>query len=256
MKFMERFAVFMEQKGFITKQESQKVIPPLMQSATEPVAAEQWKQVRRRLDMNEEDTENGKRSTTANHSDRDGESGSEITIYKPVVPVSMSSNDNSLEQPNAGEGSQMLLGSSDEFNNTSDESLNAEIITKDVDMINIAEQPMQLVVNRVEGQIPREPVVHSSHQPEPAVVNQTPKERATEVIRKAEKVKERLLQIPGMISEIRNAQDNSVDGRLLAVHNGNLLHSVLVDKEYTAIASHIDENMRRRIILGEYIDFI
>ena len=36
----------------------------------------------------------------------------------------------------------------------------------------------------------------------------------------------------------------------------NLLHSVIVDDEYSAIASHIDDNIRNRIILGEYIDFI
>ena len=59
------------------------------------------------------------------------------------------------------------------------------------------------------------------------------------------------MQIPGT-----NLHSSMNDGKLFGVHDGNLLHSVLVDEEYTAIASHVDNHMRRKIIEGEYVDLV
>ena len=82
--------------------------------------------------------------------------------------------------------------------------------------------------------------------PPPIPPAMTPQEWATEAIKQAEKTKAALLKIPGK-DRVRN--DNCRDA-------GDLVHSVIVDEEYSAIASHIDESLRRHIVLGEYIDFV
>ena len=69
-----------------------------------------------------------------------------------------------------------------------------------------------------------------------------------QLIKEAKLAKEKLARIPGK----GVVEDNT--GKIDGVHDGHLLHSVIVDEEYTAIASHINEGLRRRIILGEYID--
>ena len=65
----------------------------------------------------------------------------------------------------------------------------------------------------------------------------------------AEKAKEKLLKIPGKNIDafINQERENS---------KVNLLHSVIVDEEYTAIVSHVDEALCWKIILGEYIDLV
>ena len=79
----------------------------------------------------------------------------------------------------------------------------------------------------------------------------TPQVRASQMVRDAEKAKERLLKIPG-----ENNALNSESFKHDNCNEGNLLHSVIVDEEYTAIASHVDNALRRRIILGEYVDLV
>ena len=38
--------------------------------------------------------------------------------------------------------------------------------------------------------------------------------------------------------------------------DGDLLHSVIVDEEFTLIGSHLDDITRHRIASGEYVDFV
>ena len=137
------------------------------------------------------------------------------------------------------------MGSSDEFNNTSDESGNTDALIKQMNDFDVA------------GTETRQPTTHCSYQPEPRTREMgntlkrhipTPKERAEQLIKEAELAKEKLARIPGK----GVVEDNM--GKIDSVHDGHLLHSVIVDEEYMAIASHIDEGLRRRIILGEYID--
>ena len=248
VKFMERFASFMEERGFLTKVEARSgdlVLPKNgKDKAVVPVVS---KSAKCRLDMDDKDVRGEKSNVNKQNSDV----CSEITIYRPAVSMSIEELDN-VGPPNNRQ-SLPPVNSSDEFCNTSDESLNADMMVNQVDMINISDK-VHSVVNRVEHLRPMEPVAHASNQPEPPQEPiLTPKERADEQIKQAEMAKERLLQIPGM--DIVN-NDLNLDGKVTGVHNGNLLHSVLVDEEYIAIASHIDEDIRRKIIKEEYIDFV
>ena len=79
----------------------------------------------------------------------------------------------------------------------------------------------------------------------------TPQECVSQMVRNAEKAKERLLKIPGE-NNVLNSDSFKHDN----YNEGNLLHSVIVDEEYTAIASHVDDVLRRKIILSEYIDLV
>ena len=90
---------------------------------------------------------------------------------------------------------------------------------------------------------------HVSKIPDPLPAIPTPKQRADETIMSAEKAKEKLLKIPG--KKIESFINQEREGRKV-----NLLHSVIVDEEYTAIASHVDDSLRRKIILGAYIDLV
>ena len=51
------------------------------------------------------------------------------------------------------------------------------------------------------------------------------------------------MEVPGRHLDILNC-----DGK------GDLVHSVFVDEEYSAITLHIDKAFKKKIILGEYVD--
>ena len=72
----------------------------------------------------------------------------------------------------------------------------------------------------------------------------TPRRVAAEMISAAEQRKANAVEIPG--------KDNGFMGE----YGGELVHSVMVDEEYSAIASHIDEVMHKKTMLGDYVDFV
>ena len=223
-KFMERFVLFMEKRGFIKKDERQ-----LTQAVLEPMRSKQ--PTHRRLNLEG----NGNKGI---HKEVVDDSVSEATIYKPAIEVSEGSDKGQM-----GNFNQVV--SSDEFNNTSDESTNAEGITNNLILLDVSAAGGMQNDKHVEGA--RNSQVIDLMRLKPAHVP-TPKEHATEMIRNAEKARERLLQVPGKPPlHLQNMGD---------VDEGNLLHSVIVDEEYSAIASHVEESLRYRIMTGEYIDFV
>ena len=74
-------------------------------------------------------------------------------------------------------------------------------------------------------------------------------ERTREIIRRAESAKANMLQVPGKETIISSPNSNQF------FTSGDLYHSVVVDEGYSAIGRHLDENMKRWIQEGEYIDF-
>ena len=72
----------------------------------------------------------------------------------------------------------------------------------------------------------------------------TPEEQADCLIREAEHNKARMLDVQGESNELSKHIDK-----------GTLLHSVVVDEGYLTVAAHIDEQLYRKILNFEYIDF-
>ena len=67
-------------------------------------------------------------------------------------------------------------------------------------------------------------------------------EQARQQIQQAEAAKITPYEISGKLANKCNA-DNP------------LLHSVVVDEDYAILGAHLDESVRRKIIVGEYVDF-
>ena len=186
-KFMERFAVFMEERGFLMKTSEQE--PAISKVVTENTTRKQ--PVKRRLDMG------GTGEQGENLNCAEGDANSVITIYKPAVQVCEGVGGIVLDKQKQNntvndDNSSRVIISSDEFNNTSDESLNVETVVNfnQEGMLDVTDR-MHSVVNRVEQQWPREPVAHTSHQEEPTAMRvqpamTMPMECAEEAIRKAE----------------------------------------------------------------------
>ena len=169
-------------------------------------------------------------------------SPSEITFYKDAVPL-LGHNISTL---------------SDEFINTSDDSgklsplnqsTNATNINESVPIIS-GERGRSRERNRYASrgrQATRSPAEYhrrarsqsrdSMMERQVAPPEVAPKQHADNVIRDAERAKERMLTVPGKIED-----------RIL-------LHSVMIDESYLLVAAHIDENMRRKILQFDYVDF-
>ena len=77
-----------------------------------------------------------------------------------------------------------------------------------------------------------------------------PKQHADQYLKEAERAKERILQVPG------NTTNYSDKHMVKHDEPGDLVHSVIVDEEYSAIASHVDDSLRCHIMQGEYVDFV
>ena len=73
--------------------------------------------------------------------------------------------------------------------------------------------------------------------------------RADQLIKDAEASRARMLDVPGRCeSEILN-KNKPLD------LNNEFVHSVMVDQDYLMVAAHVDENLRRKIVCGQYVDF-
>ena len=96
-----------------------------------------------------------------------------------------------------------------------------------------------------------EPTAHCSRNEQlPPAPIPTPKQRADQYLKEAERAKERILQVPG------NTTNYSDKHMVKHDEPGDLVHSVIVDEEYSAIASHVDDSLKHHIMQGEYVDFV
>ena len=145
-------------------------------------------------------------------------------------------------------GKQHISDSSDEVVDTSDGTIDPSVN----DLVNQFAEASRKRCGAVENEEVASDPVHGSkrlqwedeqHQERRMV---TPREKVEQLVRAAERAKARVLDVPG------RDKINHGEGKL----GGHLVHSVLVDEEYSAIASHIDEGLKRKIIAGEYIDFV
>ena len=72
------------------------------------------------------------------------------------------------------------------------------------------------------------------------------------LIQQAERAKARMMEVPGrnVFSQSKNHHKELIDKS-----TGDLIHSVLVDEAYSAVATHVDEAVRKVIMSGGYVDF-
>ena len=74
--------------------------------------------------------------------------------------------------------------------------------------------------------------------------------RAEEMVREVEKARAQILNVPGKSYQIINPPTNADPARInIAVH------SSFLDEDYLIVGNYIDENTKRRIGNGEYVDF-
>ena len=69
----------------------------------------------------------------------------------------------------------------------------------------------------------------------------SPEQYAEDVIRNAEQATARIFEVPGKIVNSPISKD--------------LIHSILVDENYMAVASHVDTTTKEKIKQGLYVDF-
>ena len=74
-------------------------------------------------------------------------------------------------------------------------------------------------------------------------------------MRDAERSKARILEVPGKFHEVDHNPDNFKNDFLNRM-SGEFAHSMLVDEEFSMVASHVDEATRRKIANTEYMDFV
>ena len=195
-------------------------------------------------------------------------SGSETTIYRRAIPMSVN---NCLNMP-VRHGLRDLTADPNRISSSSEEE---EIYTSDESIQDITQPPkiMELTENRAVNQINNDQILYqqfldcrrkeqrqeiqkktTQKQPQPSsssggkadtrlqFVNQvTPEERSRQLIQQAEANKARMLKVPG-----RSNKNYSEDV--------DLLHSVMVDGQYTLVSVHVDEATRTKIIEGYYVD--
>ena len=95
---------------------------------------------------------------------------------------------------------------------------------------------------------PTSSMVRTSILPNPERAVMQPRERSALFEQQNEKYKEELLHVSGMLKDKTKVVN--------VVEPNNLFHSVIVDDKYTAIASHVDDNTRQKIVMGEYVDLV
>ena len=273
--FMEDFAQYMLKKGYIQKQQQ----PTRME-----IDEENGREANNRRDREEQQPKEISRHKRANqrvnecnhHGDqgrpwgeRQGQvvgldSGSEVTIYKRALQLSESGNNKELNEELAELNRKRDSSSSEELINLSDESNND--ISNPLDVIAGKRQRYdedQGVTNRLQQrdgeaedlqphcsrQNPPEPGGSAArYHPQVQLPHMTEAER---LVQQAERNKARILEVPG-----RAKIDNITPENFLSKMSGEFMHSMLVDEEFSMVASHITESLKRKIINCEYVDFV
>ena len=254
LKFMERLAVFLEERDEKKRKENSgqaaTTTVRLTQVVNEKAAPGVSNDTNRKRKIVE-----GKTSKTAQASQ------SESMIYKPAVRVMNEINDSivlGIDKDLSANQHKRDSSSSEEMAmiNTSDET---EMGEDDVGQTEAIDNFLAERRERVEKSAKQAEQQHRQ-QPHRNYVNQ--EDKAAQIIRNAERAKARMMDVPGKNNNSFNPLNvqygectNEVNEINLINNNGDMIHSVMVDEQYSAVASHVKENLRRKIMLSEYIDF-
>ena len=168
----------------------------------------------------------------------DNASMSEITVYKGAVRVELD------EQSNMDKAGKRISSSSDEPIDTSDEF--ADVGTDEFNRQNI-----DIVSQHIENKISdlRRNNGHGSRErDEHDDMQMTGERRAEDLIRRAEASKAKMYNVPGNVEIVDKFKKFGM--------GAELIHSVLVDEQYSMVAAHVDQTTRNRIVEGKYVDFV
>ena len=155
------------------------------------------------------------------------ESSSEVMIYENAVRNDMGKRTSS--------SSDDQIDTSDKLIEPPNEQVNEQI--------NQLSQFLNVTAQRT---LDHEIDTGSQDEPQPSTSGQgqiTPQDRALELIKEAEMSKARIMDLRG--------KQNQSNMNL----NSDLLHSVVVDEKYKVVASHVDRSTRKKVEMGEYVDF-
>ena len=181
-----------------------------------------------------------------------GGSPSELTIYKRAVPMCTDEHDNVKR----------ISNSSEEMVDISDESAegfdNTNVVVQNISDRRWIEDRRETTRPSAGRYIEDGQVAHSSRQEPPPLMRprpQIPTSEQDQLVRDAERSKARILEVPGKFHEVDHNPDNFKNDFLNRM-SGEFAHSMLVDEEFSMVASHVDEATRRKIANTEYVDFV
>ena len=168
---------------------------------------------------------------------------SDTTIYKPAI-----------EPANKEKTTNRYSSSSDEVIDTSDEFVDENnpmngIQETNAPMSSNLPNPIAdliSVYNRHREERDAQPGTSRQHKSQP-----NPDERADQMVREAETSKIRMLDVKGKSD---NQHDNDRQAQFARLAD-SFFHSSLVDETYNVIDSHVDENTRKKILNGEFVEF-
>ena len=81
----------------------------------------------------------------------------------------------------------------------------------------------------------------------------TPDELLAKIVKMTERAKARILEVPG--KNQRNLFDQQFSRDRDIHHHKEMIHSVLIDEGYSAVAGHVEDGIKSKILANEYIDF-
>ena len=188
---------------------------------------------------------------------------SEVTIYQRAVAICGidTGSEGVPINSNMDQQGQQVFNPADQFNKR-DSSSSEE-------MMNISDEDNNFTVNeyilgnskkpRFEERSSDEHAGPStSRAPQVGVYTGRPQANRSDgerLLQQAESSKIRILEVPGKNVLINQANQVTPDNFLAKV-SGELMHSVIVDEEFSMVAFHVSEATKKKIINGEYIDFV
>ena len=78
-------------------------------------------------------------------------------------------------------------------------------------------------------------------------------ERADEVVQEVEARRARIFDLPGKQS--KQSETHELINKYSLNDKGDFVHSAMVDESYMLVAAHLEENLQKKIVRGEYVDF-
>ena len=158
---------------------------------------------------------------------------SDTTIYKNAVEIVDARN---------------ISSSSGGMADTSDENLGLQFNSSHLAIAGPSREPppRQEPEPSTSGQNRHDPEAHFDRQQQQH--DRTPQDISDELIRDVDRNKARMMEVPGNMLNLANLNINPE--RTTA-----LLHSVVCDDGYLTVAAHIDEQLKRKILNFEYVDF-
>ena len=74
-----------------------------------------------------------------------------------------------------------------------------------------------------------------------------------QMVHQAERSRAQIFEVPGKVAPTEFSRFQHDLGKLLS--SRELIHSVMVEEDYLVVGTHVDDQTKHKIILGEYVNF-